>query len=87
MNKPIKISLSLQEQDEGEGEIGLNIFIESGKVWISIDEHGEATSKEGGYPIGIEFFEGEVNLLVWDDINKQDARVITMRKARQNYRV
>ena len=49
--------------------------------------YGEKVSEDGkGSPIMVEYYKGEVKVGVWDDINKEDPKIISMEKARETNR-
>lgn len=57
-------------------------------VMIGADGYGECTALDGGgFPIVIEFHEGEFCILVWGDIDKEDpTHVISLEGAREDAR-
>lgn len=60
----------------------------NGTLWITPEGHGDFSSMDGhGSPICIEYYEGEVRVLVWDDINAQDPKIISLAGARESLRV
>jgi len=55
-----------------------------GKIWIKLEGYGDPSSQDGeGCPVGIEIWEGQLRLIVWDDINVQDPRIINMEGANE----
>jgi hypothetical protein len=61
-------------RDETSGKtVGCSIVFENGKVWVQLDGYGECSSQAGrGYPVGIEYYEDQMWVTVWGDINRDD---------------
>jgi len=56
-------------------------------LWIRPEGYGDHSSEDGnGFPIGIEVYEGRLRVLVWDDINAENPRIIDMERARESNR-
>jgi len=55
---------------------------------IGAEGYGEKTAAEGcGHPVVIEFYKGELRLLVWSDINSEDpTHTISLEGAREDAR-
>ena len=65
-------------------EIPVKIRLSNNALWIQPSGYGEKVSAKGqGWPICLEIWEGELRLLVWDDINTEDPTVIGMEGARE----
>ena len=82
------VMLQEQSSEEPERTIKVKLLSEAGKLWIRPDGYGDKTSADGcGYPIGLEIWEGRLRLIVFDDINCEDPRIIDLERARENCRV
>jgi len=82
-------------QDHGDGgepgfdAKGVRVFVEADQrwIWISPEGYGEATAADGhGAPIGLEYYNGRLRLIVFSDINEQDPQIIDMEDARESNR-
>ncbi|MEI8198047.1 MAG: hypothetical protein WCI73_19305 [Phycisphaerae bacterium] len=63
------------------------IKVDRNGIYIAIDGYGEKTAEDGaGTPVGMELYEGKVRVMVWDDINKDDATVIIIEGAKESNR-
>lgn len=79
------------DQSDVKGK-SLPIYIENinGNIYIMPHGYGDATTApyESGCPVMIEMWEGELRIVVWSDINKEDAtHIISLEGARENRRV
>jgi len=89
MNKEIEeIVLGLRDESSAVGErLPFKIEVHNGHILIRPKGYGEKVSVDGkGSPIMVEYYEGEVRVIVWDDINKEDPKTISMEKARETNR-
>ena len=60
--------------DGHDGEVSGTIEINQLGIFLKFDGYGNCNSEENdGEVIWIEFYEGELRVLVWGDINKEDA--------------
>jgi hypothetical protein len=83
-------SINIKEQclDSEQIEVKVNILSEGGQVWIQPEGHGEKCAMDDeGFPIGIEIWQGRLRLIVFDDINEQEPKIIDLEKARQTARI
>lgn len=56
-------------------------------LYIKAEGYGENVSQDReGFPIKLELWEGELRLLVWDNINEQDPKIINLEKAKESNR-
>lgn len=62
------------------------IDCEQGNIWIAVEGYGDANSTLGhGFPIKIEYYEGELRVLLWGDIHNQEPTVAySMEGARES---
>ena len=83
-------STTLKEQcsDFESAEIEINILSEGGQVWIQPAGYGEKCAEDGhGYPIGIEIWQGKLRLILFDDINSEEAKIIDLENAKETARM
>jgi hypothetical protein len=82
-------------EDHGDGgepgfdPKGVKIFIDGDSrwMWIRPEGYGEATAQDGcGAPIGLEYYNGRLRLIVYSDINEQDPQIIDLEDARESNR-
>ena len=85
-----EINVSLQDESGlglGPKKLPFKISVHNGHISISPKGYGEKVSEDGkGSPIMVEYYKGEVKVGVWDDINKEDPKIISMEKARETNR-
>lgn len=56
-------------------------------LWVMPEGYGDATSSDGhGSPLGIEYYNGCLRLIVYSDINEQEPQIIDLEKARESNR-
>ncbi len=68
-------------------EIKVNILSEGGKIWIQPQGYGEKCALDGhGWPVGIEVWQGSLRLIIFDNINSEEPRIIGLEKARESCR-
>ena len=83
----MKYRIYEQNPDAENKALFLDIDYKDGKVWIQPDGYGDKTSQDGhGYPIGIEMWEGELRVVLFKDINEEDATIISMEQAKETNR-
>lgn len=60
----------------------------NGMVFVNISGYGDICSYKGeGEPVCVESFNNQARVIVWDDINKEDAsHIISLEKAKEKYR-
>lgn len=57
----------------------------NGVIWLGFEGYGEPEAPEGqGTPVGLEYYEGELRVIVYDDINRCEPKVIPMEEARES---
>ncbi len=82
-----KSSIKEQCSESEPVEIKVNILSEGGRIWIQPDGFGEKCAMDGqGYPVGIEIWQGKLRLIVFDDINSEEAKIIDLENARESRR-
>jgi len=68
-------------------KLPVNIMVESGKLWVQPIGYGDKTSADGhGWPIGLEIWQGRLRLIIFDDINTEEPKIIDLEKAREDSR-
>ena len=73
--------------DSPERQIKVKLSIENGQLWIQPEGYGDKYSADGdGYPVGLEIWEGRLRLIVFEDINQEEARIVDLEKARETAR-
>jgi len=56
-------------------------------IWIMPEGYGDSSSADGhGSPVGIEYYNGHLRLIVYKDINEQDPEIIDLEDARESNR-
>lgn len=76
-----------KDSDSPPREVDVEIMSEYGTIWIQPHRYGEACADVGdGYPIGIEIWEGRLRLVVFDDINNEEPKIIDLEGARETAR-
>jgi hypothetical protein len=84
----MEYELNEQSSEAPEKSISVDILSDYGKIWIQIEGYGDCTSQDGyGYPIGLEIWDGRLRLIVFDNINEEDPKIIDLERAREDNRV
>ena len=82
-----KATIKEQCSDSEPIELEVNILSESGQLWIQPEGYGEkCVIDDEGYPIGIEIWQGKLRLVLFDDINSEEAKIIDLEKAKKSRR-
>ena len=77
---------SLKDSSTGD-ELPITFFIENGAIWFRPEGYGESLAADGkGTPIGIEYHEGQLRVLLWTDINTEEPLIVNMKKAKEEKR-
>lgn len=82
--------LNTKIYDVGDNTDNLDVTVEHTgcSLYFGIKGYGDHDSQDGcGLPIKLELYEGELRLLVWDDINEQDPKIISLEKAKESNRI
>ncbi len=84
--KEERLLFSLKDQCNGNG-LPITLFLENGAIWFRPEGYGESLAADGkGLPIGIEYYEGQLRVLLWTDINKDESLIVHMERAREEGR-
>jgi len=82
------ITIKEQCPDVEPVEIKVNILSEGGQIWIQPKGYGEKCAMDDeGWPVGIEIWQGRLRLIIFDDINSEEARIIDLENARESARM
>ena len=85
--KTYTINLKEQCPDVPPVEIKVNILSEGGQIWIQPEGYGEKCAEKGeGWPIGLEIWQGRIRLIIFDNVNREEPRIIDLEKARETAR-
>ena len=87
-----KVSMLLTDQGDPNEFLPTRVVVGRGIpdiLGIAVEGHGDFYSENGhGIPIVVEQYHGEVRVLVWSDINKEDpTHIISLEKAKESNRV
>lgn len=83
-------NLVLEEQDVNSPSkfIPIRFSIQDGQLWMQFKDYGEKCTTDGeGSPVGIEIWQGRLRLVIFDDINREEPRVIDLENARESNRL
>ena len=84
----IECFISEQCSDVPRKKLPVNIMAESGKLWVHPAGFGDKTSADGhGWPIGMEIWQGRLRLIIFDDINIEEPKIIDLENARETLRM
>ncbi len=79
----LKDQYNLEDGPQVRGEM----TVANGTALFRFDEFGDFFSSDGhGHPVLIELVGGKLRVVVWDDINSEDATIIDLSKAREDNR-
>jgi len=85
--KTFTITLKEQCADIPEKQIKVKLHSEGGQLWIQPDGYGDKCSAEGhGCPVGLEIWQSRLCLILFDDINEEEPRIIDLENARETAR-
>ena len=77
-----------QCSDVPRKKLPVNIMAELGKLWVQPVGYGDKTSADGhGWPIGLEIWQGRLRLIIFDDINTEEPKIIDLENAAEDNRV
>lgn len=81
-------SVKLIDQSGEVRPLDVTIKHVNGSIFLCPDGYGDACSEDGmGDPIMIEVYDGQVRVILWSDINKEDpTHIINMEKSREDNR-
>lgn len=76
-----------ENQDKDKPSVHAVIKTNAQGIEIQVDGYGTREEADGhGTPIFIEFYEGHLRVVVWNDINQSDPQIIDMEPARLSNR-
>ena len=83
-----KLKATLHDQSEDDNSLRTVVENLNGSIYISPKGYGDACSADGcGIPALIEVYEGELRIIIWGDINKEDpTHTISLEGARESNR-
>jgi hypothetical protein len=85
-----KIFYTLKDKDVENSQKNVNVEVEcsNDSVYILLEGYSDASSPDGeGCPVMLEVWEGELRVVVWSDINKEDpTHIISLQGAREELR-
>lgn len=87
---PGQFRVTLQEQSPGFElrTIMLHLLAENGQLWIQPQGYGEKCTEDGeGSPVGMEIWEDHLRLVVFDNINSEDPKIIDLENAKETARL
>ena len=83
----IECFISEQCSDVPRKKLSVNIMAELGKLWVQPVGYGDKTSADGhGWPIGLEIWQGRLRLIIFDDINTEEPKIIDLENAAEDSR-
>jgi len=67
--------------------IPCTIELENGVIYIRPEGYGDCGTEDGyGCPVLIEYYEGSLRVVVWNDINQEDPMVLKLDNAHESKR-
>jgi hypothetical protein len=64
-----------------------HILYTGSQLWIRPHGYGENCAPDGqGFPVGMEIWRGKLRLILFDDINEEEAQIIDLEQARETNR-
>ena len=82
-----EVLITEQSSDMPKKEMSVKVMAESGKLWLQPKGYGDKTSQDRyGWPIGLEIWQGRLRLVVFDDINSEEPKIIDLENARETTR-
>ena len=83
----VKVMLQEQSPDSPSRSIQLSLNAEDGQLWIQPEGYGEKCTADGeGSPIGLEIWQGRLRLVVFDNINSEEPKIIDLEDAKESKR-
>ena len=83
----VECFISEQCSDVPCKKLPVSLMAESGKLWVQPLGYGDKTSADGyGWPIGLEIWQDRLRLIIFDDINTEEPKIIDLEKAREDSR-
>jgi hypothetical protein len=82
-----QITLREQSPNFEPKTIMLRLLAENGQLWIRPQGYGEKCTEDSeGSPVGMEIWEDRLRLVVFDNINSEDPRIIDLENAKESAR-
>ena len=79
--------ISEQCSDVPRKKLPVNIMAEQGKLWVQPVGFSDKTSADGhGWPIALEIWQGRLRLIIFDDINTEEPKIIDLENAKETSR-
>lgn len=81
--------VTLQEQSPQfpQRSVKLHLLAENDQLWIRPEAYGEKCTEDGqGSPIGLEIWEGRLRVVLFDDINSENPKIIDLENAKETNR-
>lgn len=83
-----RMILKEQAPDYPPAAISIHLVYENGQLWIQPQGYGEKCTEDGeGSPVGMEIWQGRLRLVVFDDINSEDPKIIDLENAKESCRI
>lgn len=86
-SQQIELTLKELSSEHPKATIPVHLLCEHGKLWIRPTGYGDSCSEDGqGFPIALELWQGQLRLVVFDDINNEEPQILDLENARQTNR-
>jgi hypothetical protein len=89
-NKIRRCHFVIKERDSESPKsyLPVKILYEGGKIWVQPKGYGNKVIQDGyGFPISLEIWQGRLRLVVFNNINSEDAKIVDLEDARESNRV
>jgi hypothetical protein len=86
---PGQFQVTLQEQApvSEPNALILQLLAQDGQLWIRPHGYGEKCAPEGqGSPVGMEIWEDRLRIVIFDNINSEEPKIIDLEKAKESCR-
>jgi len=84
IDEPEVVKMNLTDNSEQVGSIPTTVKIINGTIEIYPEGYGDASTMDGhGCPIFIEYYEGELRVVTFPNINDEDAEIQNMEGAKE----
>ena len=86
-SQQIELTLKELSSEHPKATIPVHLLCEHGKLWVRPNGYGDACSEDGqGFPVALELWQGQLRLVVFDDINNEEPQILDLENARQTNR-
>ena len=86
--KQYEVTLKEQSPAFEPKTVMLSLLSEDGQLWIRPQGYGEKCIEDGqGSPVGMEIWEGRLRLVIFDNINSEEPRIIDLENAKETARL